>query len=162
MSGKNTVSIAGEEWELQPLRGLRAFTIVPKILSLASKIIYAASRAKLDLLSIIGEDGFNFESLRAENILVFNFVCEEISGNWPMIEMEILPLIVGQPPGEKPGWLVENGSPFEIMKAIWDSLSFHAPSIFGQGTWEALKKLAAAEEQQAENQTGSTPSETSP
>jgi len=148
-----TVTIAGETWELKALAGTKSFIVVPRIIGLASEVIFAAGRANIELKSLITEEGFDFSAITAENFLAFKYIAELLSKEWSAISKDILPILLGS----DPAWLEENGSPFELMAAIGTSLNFNAPYIFGDKNWVALKKLLSAESEVEEEE---NPSET--
>jgi len=149
-----TVTVAGETWELSPLAGTKSFIVVPRIIGLASEVIFAAGRANIELKTLITEDGFDFSAITAENFLAFKYIAELLAKEWSAISKDILPVLLGA----DPAWLEENGSPFELMAAIGTSLNFNAPYIFGDKMWVGLKKLLVAESSEEIQEGG--PSET--
>lgn len=153
------VSIGEKTWTLKPMKGLKSFHIVPRIMRLASKLTYAAGQANINFGELFGEDGFDFEKLKAENLLAFDFIGEVIVEDWPEISGEILPILLGQPRK----WLWENGTFIEHVRALWKALLYHGPELMGKETWDALKKSLSAPTQPEEEPDSSpeTPSESS-
>jgi len=152
-----TVTIAGETWALEPLVGLKSFHVVPRFMRIASKLTYAAGQADIDLAGLFGEEGFNIEALKVENLLALDFIGEVLVDNWPEISQQIVPLLLNQ----KPQWLWNNGTFIEHMRALWAAVIYHAPSLFGEPTWQALKKSLAEQtpEEKEPDSNPETPSE---
>jgi len=131
-----TVTIAGETWALKTLVGLESFHVVPRFMRIASKLSYSAGQANIDVAGLFGESGFNIEALKIENLLAFDYIGEVLVDNWPEISQQIVPLLLNR----KPQWLWKNGTFIEHVRALWTALIYHAPSLFGDPTWQALKK----------------------
>ncbi len=160
----NVISIQGETWELDPITGLKSFFVVPKIIDIVSRVVYSALQADFDLRGLFGgEEGFDFlGSFKPENLLAIPYVMETLEKYKVVLSNEVLPALLSR----TPVWLFSHGTPAELTAAIYKAFKWHAPSIFGEKPWGALKKLLAAsaeevaEEKTAEQTTDSEQSET--
>ena len=156
---KVVVRIGDKDIELKPLVGMRAIIVVPKLTEVLARIVYAAGQANFDLRGIFQDSGFNFDKLKFENLLAVPYIAEQLEASWPKLTNEIMPALLGV----STEFLLNNGSPSQHFHAIWVAIKYHAPSVFGESTWAALKKLLAAEEAETQEvQTSSDSNETSP
>jgi len=164
-AAENVISIQGETWELTPIMGLKGFFVVPKIVDIVSRVVYSALKADFDLRGLLGGDGEDFDILgkiKVENLLALPYVMGTLEENKTMISNDIVPALLGR----STVWLMDHGTPAELATAIFKALKWHAPSIFGEKPWGALKKLVSASEQEeekteeAEETTASEQSET--
>lgn len=152
-----TISIAGEEWELAPAQGWRGMIVVPKIISLLSEMIYGASRAEIDLRTLIDENGINFSAIRAENLLAFKYIADILAKNWQEISMEIMPVLLNK----EAKFLANEGTWIEHLRALNAAVNFHAPYLLGDDTWSGLKKSFVEAEEEEANQDTTTDSDKS-
>lgn len=144
------VSIGGKEITLKPLVGLKSMIVFPKLISVVTKVVYAAGKADIDLRGIFGSSEFNWDALKFSDLMAVPYVADTIAELWPMISTQVMPALLG----ESVEFLLNNGAPHEHYTAIWEALKFHAPTVFGEETWSGLKKLLVAEEEaEAESET---------
>ncbi|GAG08793.1 unnamed protein product, partial [marine sediment metagenome] len=152
------VTIGGETWTLEPLKGLRSFHIMPRLLRIVGKLSYAIGQAKIDIQGIFGDDGFNFDAFKMDDLLAFDFIGEVLVEEWPEICTEILPMMLNK----NSQFLWNNGTAPELMKSLWAAIKYHGPAMFGQDSWEGLKKslsAATSEEKEPSQAAEETPSE---
>jgi len=164
LTAPDVIQIAGEKWRLVPIVGMKSFFVVPKIIGLVSKIVYSALRADFDLRGIFGGTEGDFDILskvRVENLMAIPYMMETLDQSKDDIVNEILPALLCK----DSVWLLNNGKPAEFLEAIFKAFSWHAPSIFGEKPWAALKKLISVSgeevEAEAEEQVEATDSTSS-
>ena len=148
-----TITVADETWPLVPPSGTKAFVVVPRLISLVSEAIAAAGRANINLRTLINEDGFNFASITAENLLAFKYIADMLVDRWDSIVSDIFPVLLSR---DDQAWFESNGTPFEYFAAISTALNFNAPFIFGDKAWSALKKSLTVEETNPEEESQET------
>ena len=159
-TAENVISIQGEAWELKPMLGLKGFFVVPKIVDIVSHVVYSALKADFDLRGLFGGEGADFnllEKIKVENLLAIPYVMTTLEENKAMISNDILPALLSR----DAAWLMNHGTPAELASAIFKAFTWHAPSIFGEKPWSALKKLVSASEQEVEAEVETTDSEES-
>ena len=148
-AAENVISIQGETWELTPIMGLKGFFVVPKIVEIVSRVVYSALKADFDLRGLFGGDNEEFdflEKIKVENLLALPYVMETLEEHKVMISNDIVPALLSK----NAAWLMGHGTPAELTAAIFKAFKWHAPSIFGEKPWAALKKLVSAPEDQTE------------
>lgn len=157
-----TVQIEGEDVEIKVIRGAKNAAVVFELMSLASRIIYAAGQAKIDLLKLFtaedeDETGFGFlAKITGENFLVFDFVANELLKRWEHLIVKVFPVLLGK----DLEWMTEHGTPFEYFNALWAALQLNAPNIFGEKNWASVKNLlSAAQEEPDESEQETQPEE---
>ena len=137
-----TVEIGGETIELHAIKGVKNASVVMDLISLASEVVFSASRANINLSALINsEEGFNFSAIKAENLLAFKYVADMLVEKWDRLVDKVFPVLLGK----DVKWMEENGSPFEYYRALGVALNLNAPHIFGDKTWTSLKKLLSGE-----------------
>ncbi len=149
LSAPDVISIAEETWELVKIQGMKGFFVVPKIIEVVTRIVYAALKADFDLRGLFGGDSEDFDffsNLKPDNLLAIPYVMETLDKYKVVISNEILPALLSR----DAAWLMNNGTPSEIAVALWKAFRWHAPSIFGEKPWNALKKLATDQEETVE------------
>lgn len=153
------VQIEGEDVEIRPIRGAKNASVVFELMSLASRIAFAASQANISLTGLFrdidsDESGFGFlENISGENLLVFDFVANELLKRWEHLLVKVFPVLLGR----DPQWLADHGTPFEYFAALWAALKLNAPHIFGEKNWASVKNLLSApEEEQGPEAQGET------
>lgn len=129
---------------LDPPKGMKAFRMMPKILRILSEWVYAAIQAGIPLHKwfLEGELGQVDVGSTLKAVL---FISEKMDEQWDTISKDIVPFLL-----QCDIEVLDEASPKEIMGALWASLGFHAPYVFGEDTSEALKKLVVAEEDEVE------------
>ena len=138
-----TVTIGDKTWALAPARGLRGMIVVPKLISLLSEMVYGAAKAEDNLRTLIDENGINFSSIKAENLLAFKYIADVLSEHWEDIGRQIMPVLLNT----DAKFLADNGTWIEHLKALNTAINFHAPYLLGDETWDGLKKSFVAPEE---------------
>jgi hypothetical protein len=121
--------------------------MVPKILSIASELIVAASKAGIDVGAILTTT--EEISLDASKVLTaVAFVSDVLGKRYTEFSKDVVPFLL-QKDYE---WLSEHGSMIELFSGMWEALQFHINTSFGQGVRDAIKKSVTdvAEEEVAE------------
>lgn len=153
MPGKSdpvSITIADETWELYKPKGMKAAIVVPKLLIIASEIIFTATRANIDLSGLMNEEGFNLSALSSGVLPAARSIAIMLADKWELVE-GLLPILLCK----DREWLEENGEPYEYLRALWTALNFQIPGIIGPEQWASLKKSysEAAEEEETEDTT---------
>lgn len=156
-SAENVVTVSGESWELEPIAGMKNFFVVPKIINLVSMVTYSALKADFDLRGIFGQaDGDILERLQIKNLLAIPYVMDSLEEKKVEIANDIVPVLLCR----DSAWLMTHGEPGELMAAVWKAFKWHAPSLFGEKPWGALKKFISEAGEEATEETDSDSSET--
>jgi len=163
MSGnpQHTITIDGRVIELHPLRGRAARRMVPRLLTLASGLLYAASESGLNIREIIrafADPSISPDAILStldiqRVILAINLICRRLEKEYEELEREVFPFLLNV----EPEWLEEHGNLFEVYEAIFLAIRFHVQTSFGTRVSNALKKLAAGEEPAADDETRREP-----
>lgn len=158
MPGKDdavTITIADEVWELKPPRGMKAFKMMPKVVRILSEWVWGAIQNGIPLDKMFLE-GSEISITSLDGLKAIGFISQKIVENFGELALEIIPFLLQC----KPAFLQDHGEPREILTALWTSLKFHAPYVFGSEVTDALKKsVTAGQVEEAEDQTDSKPSE---
>lgn len=144
MPGKdNEVTIADKTWELTPLAGLKAIRMMPKVISVAAEVLWAATDAGFPLIELFSGE---LDSVGLTSVLkAMKFVADTLGKRFDELALEIVPFLLQQ----DQQWLQSHGSMEEIGKALWIAGQYHIKTSFGEEVIEALKKSVAAEEEEA-------------
>jgi hypothetical protein len=137
------ITIAGETWEIVPLKGLKAFRLMPKVISIASELIWQANEAGFPLETFFSEEETEITFTVA--LKAIKFVADTLGKRYDELELRVIPFLLQK----DAGWLQDNGSPQEIVSALIGAVQFHITTSFGEGVLDALKKSVAAEEEAA-------------
>ena len=134
------ITIAGETWELEPLKGLKAMKAMPKVIGIAAEVLYAGQESgfRLDKLIIEGDTDVKYDLSTA--LKAMKLVSDVVGERFDEIAADIMPLLLQKPYA----WLWEHGLINEILKAMWDAIKFHIETSFGSDVIEALKKSMTA------------------
>jgi hypothetical protein len=159
MPGKE-ITIADKTWKLKPLAGLQSFKMVPKIISIATELIWSAQESGFSIEQFFKEEGqTKLEKMPITTALsVFHFVANTMDKRYTELTVEVIPFLLQK----EWQWLNENGTPKEILQALWTAITYHVETSFGKDVIEALKNSVIVEEGSEENQTHSTSPEASP
>ena len=153
MPGKTEITIAGETWELAPLKGLKAMKVMPKVIGIAAEVLFAGQESgfRIDQIFIEGDTDIKFDLGTA--LKAMKLVSDVVGERFDEIAADIMPLLLQKPYG----WLWEHGLINEILKAMWDAIKFHIETSFGSEVIEALKKsMTAPPEEEVAAETDST------
>jgi len=156
MPGNNEVSIAGETWELKPLKGLKAMKAMPKLIGIAAEVLWAGQESgfRIDQVILEGDTDPLKKFDLGTALKAMKLVSDVVGDHFDEIAADILPLLLQKPYA----WLYENGQLNEHLKALWIAIKYHVETSFGEEVIAALKKSMTAEEEAAA-ETSSTPNE---
>lgn len=130
-----TITIAGESWEVTPLRGLKSIRMVPKVLSMASELVAAAAKSGIDVGAILTTEGeLSFSTDKV--LMAVAFISDVLGKRYTEFSQDIVPFLLQK----DYAWLADNGSMGELFSALWEAAQFHISTSFGQGVRDAIKK----------------------
>jgi len=150
---QDEVRIGGKTFVMKPLVGLKAIKTVPKFLSMLSRAMLTAMKGGISIDKLLLSDDDSV--LDADNFTPMLFgaasiILDQLTKDWDVFAFEILPMIIGADKRNDLDFLLNNGTTSEFTVAIWKAIKFHAPTVLGEDTINALKKSTAAEEQSAD------------
>jgi hypothetical protein len=156
----NKIVIGDKELRLSPLKGRKARLMIPKIVNVISRIIFAAIRAGVDtgkILAFFGTEGKEIEwsTIPLDDLLkAVHFMIESITDDHlEFINDEAMPFLLQLPleNADWKKWWNEEAEPLETYQAVYKAIRYHLSTSFGKATVEAVKKSLAAEEEAAES-----------
>lgn len=140
MPGNTEITIGGETWELEPLKGLKAMKAMPKIIGIAAEVLYAGQESgfRIDQILLEGDTEIKFDlgtALRAMKL-----ISDVVGERFDEIAADVMPVLLQR----SYKWLWSHGQMNDILKAMWDAIKFHIETSFGSEVIEALKKSMTA------------------
>lgn len=158
---KHVVKIENREFELHPMRGRKARTMVPRILSLVSGVLYAALKSGVNIPALgqrfstwidqeAGGEGTSLAELLegvdlGQVLLSVRLVLKQINEDYDAIEKVFIPYLLCMDE-EEAKWLEDHGDLWEVYEATALAIRYHLQTSFGKRVGEAIKNLAAAEQ----------------
>lgn len=154
----NEIVIGDRKWRLSPLKGKRARLMIPRIASVASRVLYAAIKGGVDtgqLLAFfdldVGEEDFQFSDIPLEELLkAVHFIIENITEEQlDFLNDEVLPFLlqINLKDEEFAKWWDEEAEPFESYAMTYKAIKYHLSTTFGEATREAIKKSLTGEKE---------------
>jgi len=136
------LKVGDTEWELVPLKGLKAIRMMPKVIGVLSHIFYSVIGAGVPL-----DEWFNSGEIKLGDLLkLFNYASLALGDNIDVLTNEIMPFLMQV----DPVFLQNNGTPDEILRAFWDACKYHYNSSFGEDVREALKNFLRPRTEEAQ------------